>query len=84
MTISTPQPDYIDDTQQVVEEALEPAPQSQVQFKLVPTTSDWLNAKTDAFMIVCPVCVAALYQEDVEKHTAWHQMIAEVFQLLAQ
>lgn len=81
MTISTPQPDYIDDTQQVVEEALDPAP-TEEHIKLVPTTGDWLGAKTDAFMIVCPLCASAIYQDDVDKHTAWHQKLLDLFLMI--
>lgn len=88
MTISTPVPEYLSDTHEVVDEALaqqeDQSPQTQASFKLVPTSEDWMGARTDAFMVVCPVCFAAVYQIEVNEHTAYHQMVAEVFQLLAQ
>lgn len=83
MTISTPQPEYITETHEVVDEALEQREQTEVQFKLVPTSVDWISARTDAFMHICPVCHTPVYTIEIDQHTAWHKMLANLFQLVA-
>jgi len=80
MTISTPQPEYIDDTQQVVEDAL--SEETTVGIKLVPTSEDWLEAHADAFFIECPVCHSYVRKVKVDEHTSWHQQMLDVFLIL--
>ena len=86
MTITTPQPEYISETHEIVDEALEQreqAPSSEQYFKLVPTSADWLNARNPHPFIVCPVCATPVYQDDVDEHTRWHETVATVIQMIA-
>lgn len=84
MTITNPQPEYVDRTAEAVDEALEPAVEPGTeQFKLVPTSVDWLEARTDGFLIICPLCAAPVYKVEVDQHTAWHQKLLDIVLLLA-
>ena len=42
-----------------------------------------MSARTDAFTHICPVCVTPVYTIEINKHTAWHQNLADIFQTLA-
>ena len=87
MTIQTPQPEYIDDTQRVVDDALDPAPEEE-QIKLVPTTEDWLTAHIDRRgQKQCPVCFSMIpidLEGSITKHTEWHEVLATVAMLAMQ
>lgn len=87
MTISTPQPEYISETHEVVDEALEQREDDSTQesFKLVPTPGDWMgaNREQDTDMIECPVCQTPVRFMAVDSHTAWHQTLANIIALLA-
>jgi hypothetical protein len=83
MTISTPQPAYVDETQRVVEEALAT---DESAFKLVPTPADWLNVRwqdRDRRVLECPVCFSIVSQSAVDEHTNWHEKLANILQMLA-
>jgi len=89
MTISTPQPEYITETHEVVDEALEQREQpasSEEHFKLVPTPADWMNARWHnqaQHLIECPLCYTAVVDSAIDEHTAWHQKLLDIVQLLA-
>lgn len=85
MTISTPQPEYVTETHEVVDAALdrkEESPSTEY-FKLVPSTQDWMEARTDALMHICPICHAPVFTIDIDQHTSWHEMLAKILQILA-
>lgn len=85
MSITTPQPEYVNTTQEVVEEALEPDSGTE-HFKLVPTPADWMaaNRDSDPDMIQCPLCFSSIRFMAIDSHTAWHQKLLDIVLLLAR
>jgi hypothetical protein len=42
-----------------------------------------MEARTDAFMHICPICHAPVYTVEIDQHTKWHEKLAEILQLIA-